>query len=208
MNGESTRRLQRVLSTTVLLVACAIPLAAQQLPAIPNAIRDQLNQPASSSAPAPPSAEPQTSSRPASRRIPKAAPLKASGKLRTAAAAPADTATVTRTVARRDPFDPLIGRSKDSGSGPENLPPGKAGLMIATLRVDGVIRGPGGMIAVVSNPDQHVYFVHQGDQLYDGQVGSITMEAVSFHQNGKDPFGTPIERDVTKQLYPTPGEQP
>jgi len=208
MNMESTRSLERVLLTGLLLVACAVPLTAQQVPANPNAIRNQLNQPASSSAAAPASGEPQTPSRPASGRIAKGAPLKTSGKLRTASTAPADTATVTHTVARRDPFDPLIGKTKDNGSGPENLPPGKAGLMISTLRVDGVIRGPGGMIAVISNPEQHVYFVHQGDQLYDGQVGNITMEAVSFHQNGKDPFGTPIERDVTKQLYPTPGEQP
>ena len=88
------------------------------------------------------------------------------------------------------------------------MPPGKAGLLIATLRVDGVVRGPNGMIAIVSNPQMRVYFLRQGDMLYDGQVGTITMEAVSFHQTGRDPFGALIERDVTKQLNPTPGDQP
>jgi hypothetical protein len=64
------------------------------------------------------------------------------------------------------------------------------------------------MIAVVSNPQMRVYFLREGDNLYDGQVAKISLEAVSFHQSGKDPFGAPIEHDVTKRLYPTPGEQP
>jgi hypothetical protein len=62
------------------------------------------------------------------------------------------------------------------------------------------------MIAVVSNPQQRVYFLRDGDRLYDGQVEHITLEGLSFHQAGTDPFGKPVEREVTKQLYPTPGE--
>jgi type IV pilus assembly protein PilP len=107
--------------------------------------------------------------------------------------------------ARRDPFDPLVGKEK-VGPVPENLPPGKAGLQITTLRLDGVVRSPNGMIAVVSNPQQRVYFLRDGDRLYDGQVEHITLEGLSFHQAGTDPFGKPVEREVTKQLYPTPGE--
>jgi hypothetical protein len=106
---------------------------------------------------------------------------------------------------RRDPFDPLVGKEK-VGPVPENLPPGKAGLQITTLRLDGVVRSPNGMIAVVSNPQQRVYFLRDGDRLYDGQVEHITLEGLSFHQAGTDPFGKPVEREVTKQLYPTPGE--
>jgi len=106
---------------------------------------------------------------------------------------------------RRDPFDPLVGKEK-AGPAPENLPPGKAGLQITTLRLDGVVRGPNGMIAVVSNPQQRVYFLRDGDRLYDGDVEHITLEGLSFHQAGTDPFGKPVEREVTKQLYPTSGE--
>jgi hypothetical protein len=30
---------------------------------------------------------------------------------------------------------------------------------------------------------------------------------VSFQEFGKDAFGKPLERQVTKRLYPSPGEQ-
>ena len=109
-------------------------------------------------------------------------------------------------VARRDPFDPLVSKQHPGGV-PEHLPPGKAGLVVSTLRLDGIVRGPNGMIAVVSNPQQRVYFLREGDQLYDGRVERITMEAVAFHESGKDAFGKPVERQVIKRLYPSPGEQ-
>ena len=65
-----------------------------------------------------------------------------------------------------------------------NLPPGKAGLVVATIRVDGLVHGPDGMIAVVSNPQGRTYFLHTGDKLYDGSVEQITLEEVSFHESG------------------------
>ena len=108
-------------------------------------------------------------------------------------------------VARRDPFDPLL--NKPAQGGAENLPPGKAGLVVGTLRIDGIVGGAHGMIAIVSNPQQRVYFLREGDKLYDGSVQHITIEAVSFQEVGKDAFGKPLERQVTKRLYPSPGEQ-
>jgi Tfp pilus assembly protein PilP len=109
-------------------------------------------------------------------------------------------------VARRDPFDPLLNKPSQGG-GTENLPPGKAGLVVGTLRIDGIVGGAHGMIAIVSNPQQRVYFLREGDKLYDGSVQHITIEAVSFQEFGKDAFGKPLERQVTKRLYPSPGEQ-
>src|SRR6266852_3638043 len=109
-------------------------------------------------------------------------------------------------VARRDPFDPLVGKDRPGSGSSERLPPGKAGLVVSTLRLDGIVRGPNGMIAVVSNPQQRVYFLREGDQLYDGKVERITMEGVAFHEIGKDAFGKPVDRQVTKRLYPSPGE--
>jgi hypothetical protein len=108
---------------------------------------------------------------------------------------------------RRDPFLTLV-RSDSSGSTvPQKLPPGKAGLMISTLRLDGVVRGPNGMIVVVTNPQLRTYFLRQGDRLYDGRVEQISMEGVTFKEQGKDPFNKPIERMVTKRIYPSAGEQ-
>ncbi len=62
-------------------------------------------------------------------------------------------ASPSRNVVRRDPFAALISKNRgNNGSVPERLPPGKAGLQVSTLSVDGAARGPNGMIAVVSNP--------------------------------------------------------
>ena len=50
-------------------------------------------------------------------------------------------------LARRDPFESLV--NKDKGGAGKNLPPGKAGLQVSTLRLDGIVRSSNGMIAVV-----------------------------------------------------------
>lgn len=146
---------------------------------------------------------------------PKANPAAATTKTVSAPAAQPKAAPAVAEVpevshaARRDPFDPLVGKVKDTASGgPQGpLPAGKPGLVVATLRIDGIVKGTGGMIAIVSNPQMRVYFLREGDHLYDGAVEHITMEGVSFHETGKDAFGKAMEREVTKRLYPTPGEQ-
>lgn len=109
-------------------------------------------------------------------------------------------------LARRDPFESLVNRQKDTNAG-KNLPPGKAGLQVSTLRLDGIVRSSNGMIAVVSNPQARTYFLREGDQLYDGRVDKIAMDGVSFHELGKDAFGKPVERQVNKRIYASAGEQ-
>ena len=110
-------------------------------------------------------------------------------------------------VARRDPFESLVSRQQAQDALAKSLPPGKAGLQVGTLRLDGIVRAPNGMIAVVANPQQRTYFLREGDKLYDGTVEKISMEAVTFHEEGKDAFGKPVERQVSKRLYSTAGEQ-
>src|SRR5438445_4500498 len=107
--------------------------------------------------------------------------------------------------ARRDPFESLLGRQ--GGKAPPNLPQGKLGLQVSTLRLDGIVRAPNGMIAVVSNPQSRTYFLREGDRLYDGSVEKISMDGVSFHEEGKDAFGKPVEHQVNKRIYSSPGEQ-
>jgi len=110
-------------------------------------------------------------------------------------------------IARRDPFESLVGRQQAQDALAKNLPPGKAGLQVGTLRLDGIVRSPNGMIAVVANPQQRTYFLREGDKLYDGTVEKISMDGVTFHEEGKDAFGKPVERQVNKRLYSTAGEQ-
>ncbi|HTP45029.1 MAG TPA: hypothetical protein VMJ13_10700 [Candidatus Acidoferrum sp.] len=118
------------------------------------------------------------------------------------AAAPAGKSDVV--VAKRDPFQPLVSNAKPA-HGP--LPPGKAGLIIGTVRVDGTVKAPSGMLAVVSNEEQRVYFIREGDKLYDGDVEKIGLDGVTFKENSKDAFGKPVERMVTKRIYQSAGEQ-
>ena len=110
-------------------------------------------------------------------------------------------------VARRDPFESLTSRQDQAAKNAANLPPGKAGLQVASLRLDGIVRAPNGMIAVVTNPQARTYFLREGDKLYDGSVDKIGMDNVSFHELGKDAFGKPVERQVNKRLYSSAGEQ-
>jgi hypothetical protein len=108
-------------------------------------------------------------------------------------------------VGKRDPFVPLVTDKKDTGA--EHLPPGKAGIVIASVHVDGTVKSGNGMIAVVSNPDQRVYFIREGDRLYDGDVEKISLDGVTFKEDSKDAFGKPVERIVTKRIYASAGEQ-
>ena len=136
-----------------------------------------------------------TAQKPKSKK-PAAAPKKeggAAGAQQTAAPA----------APRRDPFLSLLAMRK---AGPP-LPPGKAGLVIAQIRVDGTVKAQNGMIAVVSNPQQRTYFVREGDRLYDGEVEKISLDGVVFRETTKDAFGKPVEREVTKRLYSSAGEQ-
>src|SRR2546423_88237 len=110
-------------------------------------------------------------------------------------------------IARRDPFESMIGREAGANRATGPTPPGIRGLQVSTLRLDGVVRAPNGMIAVVSNPQSRTYFLREGDQLYDGRVEKIDMEGVSFHEVGKDAFGKPVERQVNKRIYASAGEQ-
>ncbi len=199
--AKSSRNLLPLALSTVL-ATCAW---AQNPPNIqPNAVRQQLMNPTPAGSPAP-----------TAPKTPAPAPAKpaATGK-DSAQAAPANSANPQaekpageKPVTRRDPFDTLLSKGRTGGSTPDNLPPGKAGLIVETLRIDGIVHSPNGMIAIVSNAAQRVYFLREGDKLYDGSVEKIALDAISFQEIGKDAFGKPLERTVTKRLYPSSGEQ-
>ena len=163
------------------------------------------NSQAKPAAPAKPDAKPATAGKPATKSAGKTTSKASTPKAKTVSEkkpAPSE-----QKVARRDPFESLVGRQQAADAAAKNLPPGKAGLQVGTLRLDGIVRAPNGMIAVVANPQQRTYFLREGDQLYDGKVEKISMEGVTFHEEGKDAFGKPVERQVSKRLYSTAGEQ-
>jgi len=208
------------------LIAAATPgLRAQVSPSTPNSVKSALGdagKPAqqapkaaapTATKPAPQAAKPagkpagKPAAKPAAKARAKKSPakpaVKAVEKPSIPGSAPAATESEMR-QARRDPFESLLGRQGSKGT--KNLPPGKLGLEVSTLRLDGIVRAPNGMIAVVSNPQARTYFLREGDRLYDGSVEKISMEGVSFHEEGKDAFGKPVERQVNKRIYSSPGE--
>jgi Tfp pilus assembly protein PilP len=218
------------LALSAVLATCAL---AQEHPNVqPNAVRDQLSKPVSSgsqtpSAPQTPAPSPAKPSGPATATAPAKTPAKTPKKTtaKAPAKAPAAAKDATKVASakpakppvekpaeekptvRRDPFDTLLTKARASNAPPENLPPGKAGLIVDTLRINGIVHSANGMIAIVSNSQQRVYFLREGDKLYDGSVEKIALDAISFHEIGKDAFGKPLERVVTKRLYPSPGEE-
>ena len=209
------------LALGILLAAAAPALCAQTKPAAPAGAKpaspsaaaptqqpgkpapqaQQTAKPAPAS-PSKPTAKPgaKPAAKPAAKKTPKAPAGKPRKPVETAVN-PDAPKTAEEHIARRDPFESLISRQDSGAHGPANLPPGKAGLQVSTLRLDGVVKAPSGMIAVVSNPQARTYFLREGDQLYDGRVEKIAMDGVSFHEIGKDAFGKPVERQVNKRLY-------
>jgi Tfp pilus assembly protein PilP len=203
------------LALSAVLATCAL---AQEHPNVqPNAVRDQLTKQAlgdsqPQSAPQTPAPSPAKHPGPPAAKTPAKAPAAAKGATKAAsgksAKPPVEKPAEAKSAAvRRDPFDTLLTKARAGNAPPENLPPGKAGLIIETLRINGIVHSPNAMIAIVSNSQQRVYFLREGDKLYDGSVEKIALDAISFHEIGKDAFGKPLERVVTKRLYPSPGEQ-
>jgi hypothetical protein len=213
-----------------ILLAAAVPgLQAQVSPSTPGSVKSALSDagkptPQTAAPAAPASAKPSApatkpSATPAAKpaaKVPAKALAKPAAK---AAARPAvkkagsgaaasNAAPVESEIkqARRDPFESLVNRQQATNA-ISKLPPGKAGLQVSTLRLDGIVKASNGMIAVVSNPQLRTYFLREGDHLYDGTVEKISMDGVSFHEEGKDAFGKPVERQVNKRIYPSAGEQ-
>jgi Tfp pilus assembly protein PilP len=190
----------------ILLAAAAPGLRAQANPAVPAGAKAA---PPAAGKAAPQSGKPAT---PAAKRAAKPATEKVAKAPKPAK--PVETAVNPDAPkegeekgARRDPFESLVARQQAQKNATAALPPGKAGLQVSTLRLDGIVKAPNGMIAVVTNPQARTYFLREGDQLYDGRVEKIAMDGVSFHEIGKDAFGKPVERQVNKRIYSSAGEQ-
>ena len=220
-------RLAITVMTGILLAAAGSSLHAQSAPAAtpkaaakpaaqtPAPASKPVAKPATPAAAAPKAAAQTPAPKPAAKptKAPKAAakPAKRPAVKKAASAEPARSDAAPEAsqakVSRRDPFESLTSRQEAAARAGANLPPGKAGLQVGTLRLDGIVRAPNGMIAVVTNPQARTYFLREGDQLYDGRVEKIAMDGVSFHEVGKDAFGKPVERQVNKRIYSSAGDQ-
>lgn len=104
---------------------------------------------------------------------------------------------------RRDPFKSLLIEQQARefrGPRPEGIP----GLLIDEIDLTGIWRTGRGYVAqVVASNQKKTYLLKEGDQLYDGDVVSISKKEVVFKQIVQDPTALKPFREVVKSLSPS-----
>ena len=87
-----------------------------------------------------------------------------------------------------------------SGPRPDGIP----GLMIDEIDLTGIFRTTRGYQAQVKSRNQNrSYLLKEGDQLYDGDVVTISRNEVVFKQIVQDPTALKPFREVVKTLNPS-----
>ncbi len=120
-------------------------------------------------------------------------------------------ATAPKAVGRRDPFKLPTRATPGHGAlqapGVNAPPPGRRGLLIGDLKLNGVVREEDShsMIALVTGNSKMTYFLRENDSLYDGKVVRITPDSIELKQNYLDPDGEVRSREVIKRLIPQGG---
>lgn len=103
---------------------------------------------------------------------------------------------------RRDPFKSLLearDRPLIEGPRPEGIP----GLLIDEIDITGIfVTEDGPIIQVQSSDREQSYLLRVGDQLYDGDVISISGKEAIFKQIVDDPTALKPFREVVKKLNP------
>jgi len=137
-------------------------------------------------------------------------PAKAAPKAPVAKAQPSSLAS---DGSLRDPFKLPPPPSEGPEGAPMDmgpLPPGSRGLIIGQLKLEGIVRqgkeNPK-MIAVLANPANRAYFLHENDPLYNGVITKITPDSVYFKEDVRDAAGNTTSHEVIKKLAPASGEK-
>lgn len=101
---------------------------------------------------------------------------------------------------RRDPFRSLIGPvpQTDISQRPKGVP----GFLIDEIRLQGVVKTPHGLAAMIGGPDNNGYLIRVGQKTFDGEVIRITQSSVVFRQEVNDPTRIERYREVVKELNP------
>jgi len=102
---------------------------------------------------------------------------------------------------RRDPFRSLFETVPMNKKGPR--PRGVAGMLVTEVGLVGIVKdSKGGNIAFFTGSDGKGYFLHVGDEVYDGTLIAIDAAAgaATFRQQVDDPRLIKPYRDVVKKL--------
>lgn len=99
---------------------------------------------------------------------------------------------------RRDPFLNLL--SRGDSLRPDDRPEGLAGELVNDVTVRGIVQTSEGFVAMLLSPENRTYIVHVNDQLLDGAIKAITVDAVVFSQDVNDPLSLIKQREVRKTI--------
>jgi Tfp pilus assembly protein PilP len=106
------------------------------------------------------------------------------------------------TDARRDPFVSLVNRGTDARDGVNtgSRPDGIAGILVDEVVVKGIVQSRGGWVAMIASTSGKTYSIRPGDRVMDGNVRTITPQAVVLMQQVNDPLSPEKQREVRKYL--------
>ncbi|MGH9525161.1 MAG: hypothetical protein ACRD2F_00685 [Terriglobales bacterium] len=109
---------------------------------------------------------------------------------------------------RRDPFHSLIPKASSGKPGaPTNRPPGRAGLEIGQLTVQGLaLGGPTGSVALVAGRSGGTYFLRPGEHIFDGVVLRLTPNGIWFRRTKVVSNGQVAGQQTFRAIDPAPGE--
>jgi len=96
--------------------------------------------------------------------------------------------------------DPFISPIRANANEPINCGTGKRCLVVDQTNLQGIVKAPNGMIAVVSNPANKAYFLRENDPVYNGFVMRITPDSVVFREQVTDKLGKKYTREVVKKV--------
>src|SRR5262245_55905888 len=108
---------------------------------------------------------------------------------------------------RRDPFRSLdVTNVIQASAAPIVRPPGEKGQLVSEIKLSGVVKSKGDIRAIAEGYRARTFFIHQGDDLYDGKVLEVRNDSLLLSQTLTDTFGKKITQQVVKKLHPTRGE--
>ncbi len=111
------------------------------------------------------------------------------------------------TRGRRDPFRSLdVTNTIQATTAPLVRPAGPKGQLVSEIKLMGIVKSKDGIMGVVQGYRGRTFFIHSGDDLYDGKVLEIRNDSLLLNQILTDSFGKKISQQVVKKLHPTRGE--
>jgi Tfp pilus assembly protein PilP len=181
----------KVRTGLLMMVVATGSLWAQSAPAAAPAAGGAQTQ---AQAPAKPAAA-NTAAKPAKKKSSKksVAPAPSGNVATNVAAAPKHAAA----PGKRDPF---VSPIRQNSNEPVNCGTGKRCLVVEQTVLQGIVKAPNGMIAVVSNPANKAYFLRENDPVYNGFVMRITPDSVVFREQVTDKLGKKYTREIVKKV--------